>query len=290
MYDYNTTNKSFLELKETLDHKGIENQEYLLLMNENLVGVDPWDENLSEHEKAEIVQECELNIWYFLREVLKMPYDILTHKSSKFGINVGIFSMIYLWINGFNQMTIMPSTMFKTGTICALYVYLRYIFGLSLSNINISSKTPNKAKATKTRISRYKVPDYLKSGIDKGNTEKHILVDEFAYTPENYKIWRRVQNKDNVVLLTTAGDLNTESGRLAFSVKNKAVPWDISYLDKKKEYLEKLYSSSAEPLFNVTFTANELGKMPESLKKDISNTRCIVDRDSLERSVDLIWK
>lgn len=290
MYDYNTSNKSFIDLKQKLDKMGIENQEYLLLLNENLSSIDPWDEGLSEHEKAEIVQECELNIWYFLREVLRLPFDFINKSNPKFSINIGVLSMIFLWLNGYNQMTIMPSTMFKTGTICALYAYLKYIAGLSLTNINIKSKTPAKARSTKLKIASYKVPDYLKASIDKGNKEKHILVDEFADIPENEKIWKKVQDKDNVVLLTTAGDLGTESGRFAFSLKNKGTPWDISYIDAKKEYLDELYTLSGEALFNVNYTAKDLGKMPESLKRSISETRCIVDRDSLDRKVDLIWK
>ena len=53
---------------------------------------------------------------------------------------------------------------------------------------------------------------------------------------------------------------------------------------------DELYASSGEALFNVNYTAKDLGKMPESLKRSISEIRCIVDRDSLDRKVDLIWK
>ena len=291
MYNYETTNKSFLDLYTKLSNMGIKNKDYLLLNNKDLVEVDPWDEGLSEHEKAEIIQECEENIWYFLREVIKLPFDILSKTNPKFNINIGVFSIIFLWLNGFNQMAIMPSSMFKTGTICALYVYLKYIFGLSLANINIKDKTHERAKTTKNMITKYMVPDYIKSGIDRGNKEKHILLDNFVNIPNNDKIWDKVKNKDNIVILTTAGDMATDSGKFAFTLKDKGTKWNIKYVDKKKEYLEKIYNMTETPLFSVEYTPSQIGTTTShALRKKIENANKSIDNDTLDRRVDLVWK
>ena len=74
MYDYNTKNKSFLDVHKQLKKLGIQNNSFFLeLQNEELQGVDPYDPSLSDDIKRLIIKECCNNIFYFLREVIRLP-------------------------------------------------------------------------------------------------------------------------------------------------------------------------------------------------------------------------
>ncbi|MBR6289376.1 MAG: hypothetical protein IKR19_08575 [Acholeplasmatales bacterium] len=295
MYNYDTSNQSFIDLHNRLKNIGISNnEEFLLLNNENLVGVDPWDENISEHEKAEIIQECNDNIWYFLREVIRLPQKgtalLNTIVHSPFYINIGVFAMIFLWLNGFNQFTCMPADMFKTGTICALYSYLRNIFGLSISNLNISGSNNLSSQNIKYNIRHYSVPSYLKSGIDAGNLEKHTLLDDFVNIKDNKTLWNKVRDKNNLVLLSTAGDLSTKSGKFAHGLKGRSIPWKNEYFDAKKEYLESIYDASSDKLFYVEYNLEDLLVDPDTYYKSSKLNRFCEDPDIIARKVDLLWK
>ena len=293
MYDYETSNQSFINLNNRLKDMGIaNNKQFLLLNNKDLVGVNPWDKNLSETKKGEIIQECENNIWYFLREVIRIPEDIFdnTKLSSKFYINLGVFVMIFLWTGGFNQFTCMPTAMFKTGTVCALYSYLKNIFGLSLLNISINSTSDTNVNSIKSKIKKYQIPDYLKSGSDKGNLEKHVLVDNFTRVTNNFFEWQRIKDKDNVILLSTAGDLKTESGRFAFQLKNNSIQWQTEYLDAKKKYLDELYKASSDKLFYVQYNTNDLLADVDKLCQRAEISLLCEDPDIIDREVNLMWK
>jgi hypothetical protein len=293
MYNYETSNQSFLDLHDRLDRLCINNnKQFLLLKNKELLNVDPWDPNITETQKADIIQECNDNIWYYLREVVRIPTDTFDKGiiHTPFYINIGIFVMIFLWINGFNQFTCMPASMFKTGSICALYSYLRNIFGLSMSNISVTSPTDLKTKSIKNKVRKYLVPDYVKSGFDTGNKEKHILLDNFTNIPNNFKEWNKIRDKDNIVLLSTAGDLHTESGRFAFQLKNTAADWKTEYLDAKKKYLEELYNNADDKLFYVEYNAEALLVDPSIICEKSGISIYCEHPDIIAREVNLIWK
>ena len=72
-YDTSTTNKSFIEVSKYLAEDGIKNNKLMLsIYNKNLIGVDPYNPNLSDETKREIIEECTENLWYFLREVARV--------------------------------------------------------------------------------------------------------------------------------------------------------------------------------------------------------------------------
>jgi hypothetical protein len=72
--DYNTKNQSFLKQVDRYDKMGIKNCLFpLALMQPDLVGVDPYADNLSYDIKYMIAQEAEWNPWYYLREIARIP-------------------------------------------------------------------------------------------------------------------------------------------------------------------------------------------------------------------------
>lgn len=73
-YDVRTTNQSFVELASKLKGSGINNHGFMLtILNQDLIGVDPFDETLSLEVKVAIAAECKFNPWYYIREVLRIP-------------------------------------------------------------------------------------------------------------------------------------------------------------------------------------------------------------------------
>lgn len=73
--DFQTKNKSFIEMAALLKAMGVKNHTFLLALHDRtLVGVDPFDYANLTHEKIiRIATECRVNPWYFFREIVKVP-------------------------------------------------------------------------------------------------------------------------------------------------------------------------------------------------------------------------
>ena len=72
IYDWKTENKSFIDVHIQLKLLGIKNNAFhLILLNPLLQGVDPYSEDLTNEQVMMIVQECKLNMFYYLREVVR---------------------------------------------------------------------------------------------------------------------------------------------------------------------------------------------------------------------------
>ena len=78
MIHYNTKNVSFLKVAKILKDKGIKNYAFfLVLYDESLADVDPYDENLTDDQKNRIIIECTKNPWYFLDRTVKPQQPLL---------------------------------------------------------------------------------------------------------------------------------------------------------------------------------------------------------------------
>lgn len=72
--DMETTNYTWVEQAYKYDAMGVKNWYFILaLLNEELQGVDPRSENLTQYQKDLILLECAMNPWYALREVIRIP-------------------------------------------------------------------------------------------------------------------------------------------------------------------------------------------------------------------------
>jgi hypothetical protein len=62
IYDIKTSNKSFITFAKFLKTKGVKNYaSHLILYDEDLVGVDPFSEDLTQEQKVKIYRELTLN-------------------------------------------------------------------------------------------------------------------------------------------------------------------------------------------------------------------------------------
>lgn len=96
--DDTTTNKHFLNFTELLRQLGVKHYYLTLaLHNPNLLGVNPFDPDLSYETRMEIVEECSVNPWYFFRECIRVPAD--GSDGVPFKIDRGNFAMYWTFFN-----------------------------------------------------------------------------------------------------------------------------------------------------------------------------------------------
>jgi hypothetical protein len=70
-------NHSFVEMSNLLKSQGIKNHDFMLkTVNPELEGVDPHDPNLTYSQIEAVVVECSQNMWYFLRECVRIPENL----------------------------------------------------------------------------------------------------------------------------------------------------------------------------------------------------------------------
>lgn len=97
--DLDTANVSFLKMAVLLKNANVSNCTFFLrIMDKGLIGVNPYDPNLSDEFKMRIFRECANNRWYFFREVMRVIEPGASTEvggGSEFKLNRG--NLAYLW-------------------------------------------------------------------------------------------------------------------------------------------------------------------------------------------------
>lgn len=142
MKQTNTTNRSFINVWHNIQDREVEpvnvsNNGFMLeLKNEKLDGIEL--ENLSDYDletelyyRDAIREECQNNVWYFFREILRIPNDLNIAigdytNASKFNLTGKSLDLIWAYNNGYsiiNQSSDTESVL----CITALYLYDKFI-------------------------------------------------------------------------------------------------------------------------------------------------------------------
>jgi len=172
--DLTTSNKSFIRLSGLYKKMGIDNNTFLLsLIDQDLIGVDPHDENLSNEMIAKIVLECKLNFWYYLREVAMIPSSSGAD-GIKFKANRGNIATCWLF---FNHITAVVIQIRQTGKSVTNDIIVDWLLKIGAVNTEINLLTKDRTLRQKN-IFRVKemgelLPYYLqlKNKNDIINTE-----------------------------------------------------------------------------------------------------------------------
>lgn len=108
IYDFVTKNESFLDVHYKLKDAGIKNNAFhLALFNPELQGVDPYAEDLTDEQKQAIIKECSENIFYYLREVLRVkPAGVERHMVH---MDIGFLSALYCFTQNTTVYLMKPS-------------------------------------------------------------------------------------------------------------------------------------------------------------------------------------
>ena len=121
-----------------------------------------------------------------------------------------------------------------------------------------------------------------------------MLFNQYAYTAAIPAFSTASQNaKANhapygILITSTPGDLTTEQGQYAYTLRNNATPWNEAYYDYSYEKLEELrLSNTKSAFFLIRYTYQQLGKGPEYFNEMC--TQLGNDWAKIRREVLLEW-
>jgi hypothetical protein len=172
--DYQTSNESFKRLVYLYKQMGIDNAEFILaLYQPELVGVDPFDPNLSRDMKMRVALECQYNPWYYFREVARVPPNAGT-VPVKFKANRGNIAAYWSFFNHIDFGLLQPR---QTGKSVSTDVLMTGIVNLWASNTTINLITKDLAlrnnNVERLKEIRNLLPDYIyyPNRLDADNSE-----------------------------------------------------------------------------------------------------------------------
>jgi len=131
--DTATTNISFIRMAIQLNKMGVRNNTFFLsLYDKDLIGVDPCNlQDDSLELRARIAQECKINYWYFIREVVKIVSS--GSDGVPFILNRANLAQAWLFMNSINGFLTMPRQCGKTLGALTILDWYTYIAGKKLS-------------------------------------------------------------------------------------------------------------------------------------------------------------
>ena len=161
-YDWDTKNQSFIDVHNQLKMRGIKNNAFhLILLNPALRGVDPHSQTLTLQQKLMIIQECQLNIFYFLREVVRIPEQGKGYPVP-FRLDRGTLAALFCFANDINFYLIKPR---QTGKSVGIDAMLAWAFKFGITNGQFMF-AGNKEKTPKDNLKKMKhyidlLPPYI---------------------------------------------------------------------------------------------------------------------------------
>ncbi len=173
--DTKTTNISFLDMASKYRMMGIKNNAFpLQLHNPDLQGIDVFDENLDQETRLLIALECKNNIFYFIRECVRVPGgsydDPITLKANR-----GNMTLFWLFMSHVMLFLVQPR---QTGKSFSTDVLMRYLLNVRCTNthINLLTKDDTLRSANLERLKNLELelPTYLKqrTRLDLANSEE----------------------------------------------------------------------------------------------------------------------
>ena len=175
MPDYDTTNRSFVELAALYKSMGIENHLFhLALVNQQLKGVDPFSTELSQAQELMIAIECHINPWYYFREIARVPAQGGDGADQLQG-NRGNIALYWCF---FNHATTFLIQIRQTGKSLAVSELVTYLLNIRCKDTDINLLTKDET-LRQNDVKRLKdieaeLPAYLKQRTrsDTSNTQE----------------------------------------------------------------------------------------------------------------------
>ena len=173
--DINTANQSFVEYAKLLKKMNVENRLFpLQLHNRELIGIDPYDKNLSMEQQLMIALECKQNPYYFFREVLRAPGGD-EEMFFRFRANRGNMSLIWLFFNHVTTVLLQPR---QTGKSFSTDGIMTYLLNIRCTNTEVTLVTKDDtlraANLERLKSIESELPYYLRirNRDDISNTEE----------------------------------------------------------------------------------------------------------------------
>lgn len=184
LYQLNTKNKSFLKVSKLLKDEGIRNYAFpLQIYDPDLIEIDPWGDEVKDNLvlQSKIAIEISKNLWYFLREILRIPTPGGT---VPYDIHRGNLAMTFSLLCNFNTAVMLPRQHYKTYSAVAYYLWIMLFVVKNYSMIFTHkdfTNTVENLKKLKVLLeeSNECLPSYLipnfNSNIDKDNNTEYTM-------------------------------------------------------------------------------------------------------------------
>lgn len=174
MIDYKTKNVSFLKVAKILKDKGIKNYAFFLqLYDETLLGVDPYDENLTDDQKGRIIIECSKNPWYFLRQCCKISGSGLV----PYNLHLGNLAFTWAVLSGLNAYMVLPRQNGKTTAAAAIVYWFTYHGGHNTEQMLFANSNRNLINnMSRVRNIRENLPLYLQISDKKNDRDGSEMI------------------------------------------------------------------------------------------------------------------
>lgn len=186
VYDYKTTNISFIEMCQTLKELGIKNNKFhLVLYDEDLLGVDPYDPNLSLELQAKIYKECMINYWYYIRNVVRVPTPA---GRVHYILHRGNLAVHFAQLLNLNTIEVLPRQHYKTYSAVCFYSWI-YLYVATNYSIVFSNKQLEDSQLNIKRLNDLLegLPNYLKSHLNSKEDTQNINLIRIASNNNNIK-------------------------------------------------------------------------------------------------------
>lgn len=163
IYDHTTSNRSFISVHKQLKELGIPddcNQFFLILYNPMLQGVDPFDPDLTPTQALMVVQECQINLYYFLRECVRIPEQ--GTGVVRFRLDRATLAAAWCFDHNINFYLMKPRQTGKSVGICAMLAWA-FKFGITNGEFMFSANKEKIGKDNLARMKRYisLLPPYM---------------------------------------------------------------------------------------------------------------------------------
>lgn len=319
-YQYSTKNRDFIEIATLLLSQGVSNCRFMLtLYDKDLANVDPYDSDLSTYMKNKIQAECSRNIWYYMREVVKIPMQgggFIPMKLTRTTL-----ASSYCYENNINSYMTTPRQQYSTVTQVVLSSY-EYLFG-NASTIAIKDKSNDDSSLYVKRLKDIidHLPKYIQNNKDvsdstcsilvTGKTKKDIIaamnnfnadivfMNDFEfiqypmtlyetmlpmYAPRNMN--RTKQGLRSVININSpAGDMTLNEMVDIFHFIEQSCPWKDKYYDLNINTLKQNISrNTLNDMVYIAFSYRELGLTEEwfvNMSRMLMNNEKMIKRELL---------
>ena len=200
IYDKKTKNKSFIDVYTQLKLLGIKNCEFhLTLLNPMLQGVDPYDPNLTSQQVMMIVQECKLNIFYYLREVVRIEEQ--GGQLVRFRLDRGTLAALYCFYNNINFYLMKPR---QTGKTVGILAMLSWAFKFSGPNSDMLFACYKDNLSKKNLRGMKNILNNLPSYLSKMGTEVVNNIGKKVRKTDNITMYREPAQNNSAMIAACA--------------------------------------------------------------------------------------
>ena len=184
-YDTGTKNSTFLQVARDLKKLNIKNYYFMLeIIDPYLINIDPFSDKLTQDDINRIILECARNIWYYLREICRIPAN--GGVAMPYRANRGNIAQTWCVMHGLDSWLCLPRQQGKTQSALAIIAWA-FSFGTNNSTFIFVNKDGGNAKENLQRLKDQidALPEYLQ--FDQ-------ILEEDDNVQGKYKIVKAVKN------------------------------------------------------------------------------------------------